>query len=223
MPRLIHGYTYTEHAHAQRWRNVPDHAVQYFTTSPHRDAYRRPARRHGAAAPRTPPRVLDSGVAYVQDVVDAALEAAQHAEGEEGKGEEGVVEGDEEGAQHAEGEDGVGPALTAIFRAILKHLKMPKIPTEAYSWTMSVPPSRRMWRRAVQLLSRLCVDWQTWGYDGRCLCVDLCRIASVCAVSLFRVRGTGKSQSHAIMLCVCLCVFSRTIFGHKEVPRGLSP
>ena len=56
-----------------------------------------------------------------------------------------------------------------------------------------------------------------WGYAGRCLRVDECRSALVCSVSLFRVRGTGKSQSHAIVLSVCVCAFSSTIFGHKEV------
>ena len=40
------------------------------------------------------------------------------------------------------------------------------------------------------------------GVSGRCLCVDECRIALVCDVRLFRVRGTGKSQSHAIVLSV---------------------
>ena len=111
---------------------------------------------------------------------------------------------------------------TAILRAILKHLKMPKIPSEAYSLTMCVQPSRRMWRRAVQLLTRLDGATVCWGYHGRCLWVDECRSALVCSVSLFRVRGTGKSQSHAIVLSVCVCVFSRTIYGHKEVRPQLN-
>ena len=119
-------------------------------------------------------------------------------------------------------EPGVGPAATAILRAISKHLKMPKISTNAYFVddvrAASAPNAETGDAAAFEARRRDGL----WGYHGRCLCVDECRSALVCAVSLFRVRGTGKSQSHAIVLSVCVCAFSRTIYGHKEVPHQLS-
>ena len=89
---------------------------------------------------------------------------------------------------------------TAISRASLERLKMPKIPTDSYPLTLARLTRRPISRRALQLFPQRRSDRQTWGHLHRCLRSDSCRIALVCVVSVVRVCGTGNSQSHAIVV-----------------------
>ena len=105
---------------------------------------------------------------------------------------------------------------TAIYRPILKRLKLPKVPFKACSLVLAVRAWRPISRRLLQCLPEQRLNWQTWGDRRRWFRTDKCRLVLVCIVSCLGCLGSTRANSrrilHVGLFCHVVC-FANTIFG----------